>query len=219
MQIEMGGPLIDQPFRDGVRIILRNGRGRLQVLQPLVLAGAVKVAGEVDPADHQVHRHRPPPITESGRQLQPLARVPESGVGFEEVEIALHQPVQQTEPQLHVRVVHEGQRLLVASACFLAAECRRRAVAGPAQVLERFHAVIAVGEVMREHVDELGQAGCLQLLDGSAHCDVERAAPSDKKRRIRDVLDERVLERVLHVGEESRLVHELQTSQHVQMPI
>jgi hypothetical protein len=86
-------------------------------------------------------------------------------------------------------------------------------VAGPNTVGDRLGGIVAsrivVGEDRRLIVELVG----VQLLDGSADSAVELAAPPLEQGVIGDVLDDRMLEDELQLGDESRLVDEFMVLQ------
>src|SRR6266567_1629150 len=88
-----------------------------------------------------------------------------------------------------------------------------RLQAGLPEVGEGLVPDLASEGVLGQPLDVLAQPTGIELLDGLDDSGVEGAAARLEQASIRDLVRQRVLEGVLDVGEEARLVQELRGSQ------
>ena len=99
--------------------------------------------------------------------------------------------------------------LLVESQSLAGGEALRGLLAGLHQITERPRPVLRFRKVVSEHLVLIGQAVCVELLDGQRDEVMEVLAPLDEERVVGDVVSERVLEHVRQLGEQALLVDEL----------
>jgi hypothetical protein len=86
---------------------------------------------------------------------------------------------------------------------------RRRRRAHLSEVVQRLVPHLATERVVGHLLDVLGEPVGVHALDGADHPAVQRAPALLQQAAVHDLVRERVLERVLEVGEELGLVHEL----------
>ena len=109
-------------------------------------------------------------------------------------------------PEHGERLLEERDRLAVRGA-------GRGSVARLAQVPDRLVAKLAAARVMGEFFDVLVEAIGVEPLDRADERRVQRAAAIAQQAPVGDLVRQRVLERVLELGEQARLVQELRRLQ------
>ena len=92
----------------------------------------------------------------------------------------------------------------------------RGTIAGLTRVRGRLVPHFAAKRVMREPLDVLPQAAAVQHLDDADDLGVEQSAPFLKQAAVRHLVRERVLERILEIRKQLRLVEELRGLEIVQ---
>ena len=107
------------------------------------------------------------------------------------------------------RCAEGRQRLLEAADGLPVGRAAERLGAGLAEIGDRLLPHLAAERVVREPLDVLGEPVGVEPLDGLDDPGVEGAPPLLEQAAVGDLVGEGVLERVLEVGEEARLVEEL----------
>ena len=106
--------------------------------------------------------------------------------------------------------IRDADRAIVKTQRDLVRAVGGRPRAGAQQAIERLRPVLRGLVVVGQHAPALVEAIGVQVGDGGGDRPVQRLAPLAEQRRVRDVVRERVIEHVRHLGVGLGAVHQLQ---------